>query len=108
MMFQSLPHLDLITRVGCQKIGTDEQEDQMSRVNGLIDSLSTIRSCKDLLVMPLTNQLITFKLHEVIGKLITQILVGGCVGVEDGNSSMFLRLLHALVPPIPCESFSLS
>jgi hypothetical protein len=90
MSLKSMLHLDSIMMVGSQKIGTDKEEDDVGRTDGLVDSLSTISSCEDLLVMPLLNKPITFELSQVGSKLITPFLVNRRVGVEDTDAFVIL------------------
>ncbi len=55
MAFQGVLHLEVITAIRVQEIGADEQEDDMSGVECLVDGLGTIRSGEDLLIRPFFN-----------------------------------------------------
>jgi len=62
-----LLHLALITSIGCQELGTDEQEDDMSRVERLEDFWrDPIR--EDVLIRPFFNHPVALELTQVCGE----------------------------------------
>src|SRR5579859_618118 len=96
MAFQSLSHFVLETSIRCQKISTDEQEDDVGKVDRLINGLGANRSGEDLLIGPLLNQSFAMKQTQMNGKFLSPLAISECIGIENPETCLFLLLFHSL------------
>ena len=84
-------HFDVIAVIGGEKVGADEQEDDLRRVHVFVNLPAPFLTSDDAAVVPLADDTVSSQHGEVRLQLVTQCFVLVGVGVEGFGGGGGLR-----------------